>query len=639
MIVDGVKLGRSEPVHGHYELAYDEHIVDVRAASHAVATATTGLRLPSGTAAPVTTPLATDRPSAPLRAASSAGLGGAAAAAAASASVDEGKDEDAEGIVGTYSASVRVHVPDLSALVTTSCLPPVPEGLAETVDLLYAQVRAHSESKDDEAAAVAAAESALSAIDVQKLKAARSLKYESQLSGVGRPLPKTTLVPRLSTNGGVDWLENKAVALQCRRPELSHLSPPAMLLSEGEHAAPNVAFLVRGTGFVAGAACEVSLVRVGPDGAALTAPIQCKAVVKDETTLAVTALRKSVRALLPDAVLPPLEEPAEGAAAEDGAAAAPAAEAAAAEGEDRGLEVLRKPPPLCGFFSLEASVRLGGCAVPAVARPLRLVVCLGGVQEPALTASGKLPAPAFVSSGGTHFSFALSTPNAPPGSCFDCVSHLPSDALSWTPPALSVGSLLTGLKARGGAAAHGGDGSGAGDNSYGILLMDAAGHTHQIGARLTPGGWVHGEFKPFGLRLAPGPLRAAVTVDGDPRHALATVAKFCVFAPEELVVGAVTSAAKKVCAGAEIKAEVQGLADLLALCEGATPAPGDVLVRLTCGEAPPETAPAVLAADGSGVTFVCPELVGSIVVELSLAKGVEASWTAPGAAPIVTVKK
>ena len=101
---------------------------------------------------------------------------------------------------------------------------------------------------------------------------------------------------------------------------------------------------------------------------------------------------------------------------------------------------------------------------------------------------------------------------------------------------------------------------------------------------------------------------------------------------------AVTCAAKKVCAGAEAKVDVTGLADLLALC-AALPAPADVLVRLTCGEAAPETLPAVLAADNSGVTFVLPELVGNVVVELSLARGSEASWTAPGETPLVTVKK
>ena len=145
----------------------------------------------------------------------------------------------------------------------------------------------------------------------------------------------------------------------------------------------------------------------------------------------------------------------------------------------------------------------------AFARPLRFVVCLGGMQPPALTASGQLPAPTFISSGGASFAFPLSRPNAPAGSCFDCVSHLPSTANTWMPPALSVGALLSGLKARGGAAAAGGDGSGAGDAAYAILLMDAASHTHQIGAHLTPGGWVRGAFKPFGLRLSPGPMRAA----------------------------------------------------------------------------------------------------------------------------------
>jgi hypothetical protein len=39
--------------------------------------------------------------------------------------------------------------------------------------------------------------------------------------------------------------------------------------------------------------------------------------------------------------------------------------------------------------------------------------------------------------------------------------------------------------------------------------------------------------------------------------------------------------------------------------------------------------PAVLSADSTSVSFVCPDLIGSVAVELSLSRGQEHSFTAP----------
>jgi hypothetical protein len=366
----------------------------------------------------------------------------------------------------------------------------------------------------------------------------------------------------------------------------------------------------------------------GPDSEPVLANAEstpCEVTIVDETTINVRAPMTAVMKLLPEPVPEPVPE---------------SAEAGSAAASDAGVL-----PPLCGFFSLAVDLSIQGRPVPPTpGRPLRIVVCKGGPNSlppsaaAAASSTGGEPPPqaAFMSSAGCELSFFLSRPNAPAGTCLDTASHMPSDAPTWLPPVLALGGLLSGLKSAGGHdESAGGDGSGSGSSSYSVLVHDSTGHTHALKASLTRGGLLRARYLPYGLALSQGVLKTSIVVDGHAKNAMPATpiagARMMAYSPEALTVSAVSSTAKKVCAGADMKADVAGLADLVTAC-AAVPIPEQVLMRVRVeGAADGEAAllPAVLSADGASVSFVCPDLIGSIAVELSLSGGQEHSFTAP----------
>lgn len=653
VLVDGVKVGRTDATRGWYVVNYDEHVVDVRAASRAIASATTGL-MPTGTSAPVTTPQeGASRAGGALLAGAAAALGGRGAGAAAASAASGGAvrapstsrdssvdgDDDAEGIVGTYSASILCTLPDLASLLKGSSLPPIPQAVIDVQEQLYA--RSGIGGSGGEAAP---------AVDADALSAALSFRYDDLLAGKGSAAAagggtssaedgseaagtaaaasqqqrQIQLRPRISPNGGDDWLEPPSnVLLQCMKPEVSHVSPAAVAIAPSADTGseqPVTTVTVRGTGFVADAAVDVTLTRIEPDGStseAASVPAHAARVV-DDTTIEVT---------LPSlAPLFPASEPGT-----DGAAS----------------------PPPAGFLTLQVSCSLDGLPVlPSPSAPLHLVVAVGStVGAPA----GSAAYVARSASGPSSMVLQLARANL--ASCYDAPSRsigiMSSGSGSeqqpgpWLPPSLLHGSARTGLTD---------PASPSSSSTIRVLVRGSDGAELTLQATYDAAtGCVRAILPPASADaspLKPGPIQPFLLVAS--AHGVSASASripatgpFILYAPSSLTITGVTGP-KKIVPGVELSATVDGLAALLT-SSGQPPSPpaaSDVLVRLSSAGVS-EVVPGRVNPDAATtgvVAFNLPgpdsptQLAGDVTVEVSLAGGVDGSWTAPSA-PVKVAKK
>jgi hypothetical protein len=558
LFIDGAFTSRVSPISGFYQVKYDEHIVDVRAASRAIAAAQTGLRAPTGTSAPVSTPqVGANR------------LIAAAASAAADSKIPEDSDK---GIVGTYSAVVKCNIPDVKSLFPKSFtkIPSIPDELQSAVRELYASwERSLSQSGSSE-------DSSLPASVLAALDEARSYAYQSRLEGT-HPSSSSIqhvahLVPRMSVNGGVDWLEGRSsLQITLVDAELSHTSPCTLLIPPD--LTSSIQFCIRGAGLIPGTAASAILSKIDSSGSlVLENPFTCSASVINESTIEVTANAGE----LAKALLPKLEDEL-----------------------------------LCGFFTIDVAINLSGHVVETN-KPLRICLCTGGVQPRPDTAH-----PLFISDVAGEIEIVLAKRNAP--DCFDGISGIQPDGDLWIPPSLVLHDLYNGLV---------GKEAEYGSNSVYISIKDKEGH-HRVSSvlsrRESDGALVViGKFEPFGLHMHTGPITPTLVIDNHPSHAIATPGyKMYYYSLKDLSISAVVCNAKKVCAGADVVVSISGLEELLHHCEDNQPPSDDIVVRLraTDNASVEAIVPAIISADKTGVTFVLPDIVGTLSVEFSISGG------------------
>ena len=556
LFIDGVFSSRVSPISGFYQVKYDEHIVDVRAASRAIAAAQTGLRAPSaGTSAPVSTP--------------QVGATRLSAAAAADSKAPEDADK---GIVGTYSAVVKCNIPDVKSLFPKSFtkIPSIPDELLNAVKELYSRWET-SLTHGGSVADLTLPESTLAALDE-----ARSYAFQARLDGTHSSSSSTKhvahLVPRMSVNGGVDWLEGRSsLQVTLVDAELSHTSPSSLLLPPD--LTSSIQFFIRGAGLIPGTAASATLSKIDSSGSlVLEQPFSCSATVVNESTIEVIANAGA----LAKAFLPTVENEL-----------------------------------LCGFFTIDVAISLSGHVVETP-KPLRICLCTGGVQPRHDTAD-----PLFISDVAGEIEIVLAKRNAP--DCFDGISGTRPDGDLWIPPSLVIHDLYNGLV---------GKEAEYGCNSVYISIKDKEGH-HRVSSvlsrRESDGAIVVvGKFEPFGLQMHTGPIAPSLVIDNHPANALPTPGyKMYYYSLKDISISAVTCSAKKVCAGADVVVSITGLDELLHHCENTSPPSGDIVVRLRASDNATIEAivPVVISADKTGVTFVLPELVGTLSVEFSISGG------------------
>jgi alpha-tubulin suppressor-like RCC1 family protein len=561
LFIDGTFTSRVSPISAFYHVKYDEHIVDVRAASRAIAAAQTGIRLPSGTTAPVSTPQ-----SSTTRVSLSA-----ATSAAVAVSVDSKTTDDADkGIVGTYSAVIKCNVPDVKSLFPKSFtkIPSIPEELHKAVKVLYSRWENMLVNPPTEEVLVIPG-SVQASIDE-----ARSFAFHSRLEGTHPTAISTAriahLVPRMSVNGGVDWLEGRSsLQITLVDAELSHISPCSLLLPPD--LSSTIQFRVRGAGLIPGTTAAALLSRIDSNGAlVLEQPFSCSANVINESTLEVTAnAGELAKALLPN----------------------------------------HENETLCGFFTIDVSISLSGRVVET-SHPLRFCICTGGI-EPRPEHSD----PLFISDAAGEIELVLAKRNAP--DCFDGISGLRSDGDLWIPPCLILQDIYNGIISKDAE---------RGSNSVYISIKDQEGH-HRVSCELSRresdgATIVIGKFEPFGLQMHVGPLTASVVIDNHPSNALSTPGyKMFYYSLKALSISAVTCSAKKVCAGAEVTVTIIGLDELIRQCQDISPPSNDIVIRLKSTENASMEAilvPAIISPDKTGVTFVLPEIIGTLSVEFSI---------------------
>lgn len=268
VMMDGVKHGRTDAVRGCYALSYDEHIIDVRSATTAIAAVTTG-RLPTGTSAPVSTPSFGQK----ANENTTGSIGN-------SSNIAQPPDNDeSEGIVGTYSATIVCTLPDLSEIIEGTALPVLPGDISSIMESLY-----NGESITDEAI-------------VQRI---HEFSYEALLSPnsstetTTNKQPKISLYPRFSPNGGVDWIDPPPnVEILCLKPEASHISPAAMYVSNASSS-----INIKGIGFLPGTPAQALFQRLNSDGTVGTETVHCAAQITDSSTVTVT-LPADIQTLFP----------------------------------------------------------------------------------------------------------------------------------------------------------------------------------------------------------------------------------------------------------------------------------------------------------------------------------------------------
>jgi hypothetical protein len=121
-----------------------------------------------------------------------------------------------------------------------------------------------------------------------------------------------------------------------------------------------------------------------------------------------------------------------------------------------------------------------------------------------------------------------------------------------------------------------------------------------------------------------GPITPTLVIDNHPSHAIATPGyKMYYYSLKDLSISAVVCNAKKVCAGADVVVSISGLEELLHHCEDNQPPSDDIVVRLRATDNASVEAidPAIISADKTGVTFVLPDIVGTLSVEFSISGG------------------
>lgn len=598
VMIDGIKHGRTEAVRGCYSLAYDEHIIDVRSATNAIAAVTTG-RLPTGTSAPTSTPLLTNKPT-----------DNKTNTTVPNTQTDS---DESEGIVGTYAANILCTLPDLSDIIKGSNLPLIPEEILQMAQIIYQGETITDETKLQQLQSFSyeALLSSSSADSDQESKTNDSaVPRFSSNEGAGwidppphveinggkseqkskSNQPRISLYPRFSPNGGVDWVDPPPhVEIICLKPEASHISPPSACIVDS-----SISVNVKGMGFLPGAPASVNFKRLNNDGSYSNEMIDCTAVITDSSTVNIT-LPNTIRTLFP-----PVDNHTE-----------------------HNSESSSSSPVVNGYCTLSGTLYIDGLPVYSP-RPL-LITVFTGTFLPLHTV--------FIGPSG-----AVTATLAPPTvSSYDGITNTNSDTkLSWIPLSALHGTALTGLRSVPSV-----DVVMNINDDHGITTTIPAvydSNTNTITGTLpTPG---EGE-EPLNFT---GQLHANVTFGATTTSpvAISLDGNIVYYHPHNLAITAVNGP-KKILPGSELQIIITDLHTLVShyIDSEHGLSEGSIVVRLTAN-GHTENVHGHLAADHSSINFILPhteELIGDVNVEVSLSSGIPSTSAFSPPFLIKTVKK